>query len=449
MYFSENGFVFETTNRSGNNEVVKNSVKRDLNWDSKVIRQDGFDIIPLGSDNKLAQEIRDTISGHNLAPRIFTKRKFLTWGQGPILYKTKLVGGSNDNEGTSLQRLIVQDNEVQDWLESFDHESYLLKVIEDYNYMEAQATKFFRNKGPRISGLAKIAKLEHVDIDDVRYAGKDLRNNKPTHFAVGDFHSSQRSKFNFYPIFDNGNPGKSPVSIQYSNMKSAGQKHYSVPDVIGSLAWIRRANDVPFILEALTKNSIHVKWHIIVPQSYWNAKEDVLKRECSLNGVAYENNLLEKFKDSIFEKLASVLAGVDNVGKFWASESITHILGNNVHVDQWEIKPLDQKIKDFVEAQIKISERTDFTTTSGLGLHQALSNITSSGKSDSGSEQLYAYKNHQLSEVVLPELLICKSINDAIKINWPNKKLKVGFHRSLPEKEEDVTKSKRTSNAVE
>ena len=46
----------------------------------------------------------------------------------------------------------------------------------------------------------------------------------------------------------------------------------------------------------------------------------------------------------------------------------------------WKIEPIDQKVKDFIEAQLKISEAADQATTSGIGLHPALSEYDDVGK---------------------------------------------------------------------
>jgi len=112
----------------------------------------------------------------------------------------------------------------------------------------------------------------------------------------------------------------------------------------------------------------------------------------------------------------------------------------------WKITPIEQKVKDYVKAQLEIATKADFATVAGLGLHSALANVGADGKSDSGSEQLYALKNHQITSTPLPEFYICKSYNDVIKTKWPGENIKVGFHRINAEREQDLTASKRAKN---
>lgn len=446
--FSNNGFVFEIDSEDARarEDVVGTATDSTFHYEDIPRSIGKFDIIPFGDNNNLPTIVRDTVGKHNLAPRVFTKRGMLTWGDGPILYRV-VVDPKNSQR---VYKEYVQDQEVQDWLDSWDYEDYLKHVMTDFNYMEGHFTKVFRSRGVRIGKRATVAKLEHIHISDARFAGVNLRKNKPTHVAVSKWGVNQlATDVDIYPLTTRLSMLESPVSIMFSKMVGFGVKYYSSPDVLGTLPWLRRASDVPSVLEALTNNSLHIKWHIKAPARFWEMKEDQLKEQCTQQNKAYKPGMLEELKESVFKQLTTILGGKSNVGKFWASEKIIDVVGTQIVTHEWEITPIDQKIKDFVQAQIKISERADVTTVGGLGLHQALSNISTNGKSDSGSEQLYAYKNFILSEIQMPEMTICNAINAAIAHNWPEKKLKLGFYRTLPEREEDITSSKRVSNAVQ
>jgi hypothetical protein len=117
-------------------------------------------------------------------------------------------------------------------------------------------------------------------------------------------------------------------------------------------------------------------------------------------------------------------------------------------MENWEIIPIDQKVKDFIDSQISIANKADSATTSGLGLHPALSNIMVDGKLASGSEQLYALKLYLATEIDIPELIITKAVNAAIAANWPGKGLKLGFYHDIVKTEDSVTSSERVKNAV-
>jgi hypothetical protein len=60
---------------------------------------------------------------------------------------------------------------------------------------------------------------------------------------------------------------------------------------------------------------------------------------------------------------------------------------------------------------------------------QGVSNTGEAGKVNGGSEQLYAYMQFMATMVYTPERIICKALNEVIKINFPNTDLKIGFNR--------------------
>jgi len=412
-----------------------------MSWEDKPMRVGNFQVVPFGDDNLLPIEIRETIGRHNLAPRIFTKRKFLTWGNGPALYTTTIENGKVINH-------YVTDTEVESWLKSWNYERYLQQAIEDFNHTEGHFTRVYRNKGARI-GRPFINRLEHISVNKCRlgYQAGD-KEELPTHVIVGRWHRVSWQMFEHYPLFSAQEPFQHAHSIAYANLYSFATDFYSQPDVVGSLPWIRRSTAIPFVLQALSENSIHIKWHIVSPQEYWDHKREILKEQCSLQGKQYNEQMLEDLKDDIFAQLSEVLSGDTNVGKFWHTEKVTQIIGNTAVEHKWELIPMDQKIKDFVEAQLKIAEAANFQTIAGMGLHQALANIAANGKSDSGSEQLYALRNYILTETQLPVNIITQTINQAIAANWPDKKIKVGFSYQLPDREQDVTPKDRINNGA-
>jgi len=144
-------------------------------------------------------------------------------------------------------------------------------------------------------------------------------------------------------------------------------------------------------------------------------------------------------------KLGKVLSGEKNVGKFFTSEKVINDFGQ---MENWEILPIDQKVKDFIDSQVSIANKADSATTSGLGLHPALSNIMVDGKLASGSELLYALKLYLATEIDIPELIITKAINSAIEANWPKKRLKLGFYHDVVRTEDSITSKERVKNVI-
>ena len=106
-------------------------------------------------------------------------------------------------------------------------------------------------------------------------------------------------------------------------------------------------------------------------------------------------------------------------------------------------------IDKYIDAQVKISRIADSSTTSGFGLSPALSNIIIDGKSDSGSQMLYALKIFYGADTRIPEEIALEALNDALHINFPTKRdLFVGLYRKIINKEENVTTGNRVSQNV-
>ena len=406
-------------------------------WENDPLTIGGYRIVPFGETNNLPVVLRDILDENNLAEGIMKRQRGLLWGQGPELYKEEI----SDNKKI---RTWVDDKEIKSWLTSWDYESYLLHLIVDYFHSECTFSKIIRNRGPRIGKSGMIHSLDYVSVSRARLEWPEDRMN-PKRVIVGDFDDTDHLSFRPYNIFKETDPFKNPISIVFSNMASFARRFYGVPAYYGALNWIKKASSIPRILTALTDNSLNIKWHIISPSSYWEAKDEKLRENCSLQGKKYSLQMLEDLKDETFKKLGNVLAGEKNIGKFFTSEKVMNEFGQ---MENWEIQPIDQKVKDFIDSQIKIADKADSATTSGLSLHPALSNIMVDGKLASGSEQLYALKLYLATEIEIPERIITKAINTAIRVNFPDKNLKIGFYHDVVQAEENVNSKERVKNAV-
>lgn len=100
-------------------------------------------------------------------------------------------------------------------------------------------------------------------------------------------------------------------------------------------------------------------------------------------------------------------------------------------------------MRDTVQSQIDIANKADASVATGIGIHSALGNLSHGGKSDSGSEQYYAFDNYLKSGIDMPEMVVMKMINTALRINFPNKRLKMGFYHTTPKRQEELSKNDR------
>ena len=143
------------------------------------------------------------------------------------------------------------------------------------------------------------------------------------------------------------------------------------------------------------------------------------------------------------QTMTNILSGKENAGKMLHTIDLIDDYG---HTASWKIEAIDQKIKDFVDTQLKISEASVSAITSGMGLHPSLSNIMVNGKLASGSELLYAFKLYLSSDVEIASSIILEPINQAIAFNFPGKNLQLGFYHRSVKSEEATSPGDRVKN---
>lgn len=429
---------FEIAGRNANNDTA--TVKDTFhNWGEKAIDLADWKVIPNGINNDIPKQIQETTLPNSLAPRIQNRKVELLLDQGPYLYQTE------KGENTP-----VDDTVIMEWLESMGYREQLTCNAVDYYYSSAVYTKVFRELGARVSANSgSFALLENVSSFDARKAYRKSNSKKiPTHVIVGDWYSSNSSDkkdFSVYPIFDPLDPLKYPVSVHIASFKTYGMKHYSLPEIYGALPWIKRNTTIPEILKSLTDNSLNIKWHITSPTSYWDAQRKILQEKAKNNKEVYDEKMLTDLRQETLRKLTDLLSGVENVGKFWHNEETMKIVGASAHKEGWDIKPIEQKVKDYVKAQLEIALASSKFVIASLGLHSALANVGADGKSDPGSEQIYAYKIHQSTSTPLAEYYVTKAFNDVIKLKF-GKSIKVGFKRAKIDAEAETTPGRRLKN---
>jgi len=415
----------------------------DLDFNGRQDFIDDYRVYPYGANNDLPDLIKGVVQNNSLAPGILTKSSGMLWGDGPLLYKEII-------EDRKVIRDWQDNSTVRAWLNNWDYEAYLLQMSIDYQHMQGVFTKYELARGSRL-GNNFIHHLEGIEPSKARLASLRSSNSpKATHIITNDwsFATPLSMDYKVYDKFDFNRPFAFKNSILYSNKYSFCTDYYTIPDLYGSIEWLRRSTATPLILKAYAKNSMNLAYHVISPQAYWDAKEEEIKDECIKKGVPYDKKMLYEYEAKLLKTVSDVLSGEENAGKYWHTKKIIDANGHNIIEHGWEIKIIDQKAKEFVESQILVSDRADRAVSAGIGLNGALGNVSESGRSDGGSEQLYALKNYMATSVNIPEMIVMKAMNYALRANFPGLDLKMGFYRIQPEKEQNVAPKDRFKNNV-
>lgn len=411
-----------------------------VQWEADPDIVQGKKIVPYGANNNLPVLIRNMMEDNNLAPGILEREMGLLHGQGPQLYVDLVKDGDIVREWT-------YDSDIWNWLKSWNYRRFIDMSTVEYKYLKGIFVKRFIRRGNRIGRKPEFV-LEVCPGTDARLAWVESRRLEDVpNIYTGDFeHNCSRTGIRTWPVWDRYNPFGLSAAMSYHNSYSFAHNFYSIPGFWGSRKWIGRSSEVPDNLKTLSDNTLNATHHIHSPGAYWQEKREKLEERFPSKSDAEIDSKLEELKTETFRKISSVLAGKKNVGKF--IETVDFYDDEAGAVVTWKIEAIDQKVKDYIESQIKISDKADAATTSGIGLHPALSNMMMNGKSASGSEMLYALKLYLASDTTIPEEVIFEPINQCIEAMWPDKKARLGFYHKIVLKEENVTPSDRTVKNV-
>lgn len=394
----------------------------------------GVRVASWGADNNLPANIRNLLERNHLAPGILDREIGLTMGQGPHLYRIKI----EDNE---ISREWVVDQEVQDWLETFDYKELIRNCMTEYKYLRGVFAKYTPAKSTR-AGRPWINTVQCIPSTKCRLVWPDTGEmNDVKEVMYGNF-ETYAGRFRIYPRFDKYAILKDQIMIGYHNFRSFAREFYSLPSFFGAIPWIKRSNDIPEIIAYLTENMIAAAYHVHEPQGYWDKKKDKIMSTYPEYTLPEVEAKLEEMRDEVITQITNVLAGKRNVGKFFSSVDFIDEDGNKM---EWKIEPIQMNIKDYIEAQTKISTIAESATTSGIGLHPSLSNIIIGGQLNSGSQLLYALKLYLSSDTCIPEEVIMEPINIALRVNFPNKNIRMGFYHQVVMTESQVNPDQRVA----
>ena len=409
------------------------------NWELFPHQVGGYRVIPYGHDNLLPSMLREVVNDNNLAPGIIERQMGLLYGQGVFLNEMSFVNGE-------ISRVWKEDKTIQSWLDSWDYIDYIKRAMTDYLHLKGFFDIKYLERGNRIGRPPRISLLRHIPAKNARLEWTDSRDPRDVkHILVGDFeHGCLNTGIRAYPVYDPRNPGRHKTAASYNSTYTFSRDFYAVPQYWGALRWIVRGSEIPTIFKYVTDNGLNLAYHVHSPAGYWENKREVLKELHPEWPAAKIEKAISALSEEFLQNLTEVLSGKENAGKFFHTIDIPDETTGAVYT--WKIEAIDQKIKDFVDSQLKISEASSSAITSGMGLHPSLSTVMVNEKLASGSELLYACKLYLLSDTEIASNVILGSINQAIAFNFPGTRLRLGFYHQSVKTEEQLSSADRIKN---
>lgn len=405
---------------------------------ARYMNVNGVPVIPYGPDNDLPGNVSRLLENFYAGEGIMGKKVGLQWGEGPRLYRDAVSADGLPYREWTDDRDVIAALERSDWVTQM-HRSLI-----DLCHLEGFWMKITVSKGRRI-GQGKIVGMEHVAASKVRFVWEG-DGVPPVRAMIADWPLVNPANAFVYPLFDPGDPLRHPVSLAYYNIYSYNHDHYSVPRYVGAFRWLELAGTLAPMLLTYNANASAISKHIESPQSYWDAQEERLQDYCRRTGIPYSEKMLEAFKDEAMERFVASMTGKENAGKFLHTSSFWNPEAGNF--EGWKITPIDNKLKEYIDAQVTIAKKSEAAATSGFGLDPSLSNLILDTKLGSGSEKLYALKVYNATETAVPDMTLCRPFQQFVDINFPGRGLKVGLYRRVVDAEQNVNPENRVkSNA--
>lgn len=406
-----------------------------------------YKIEPNGLDNNFPRNFKsllDTVYiGHGIKRTLIN----LLISGGVGVYK-------EIKEGMKIIRDWQLDNEIADWLESFDfHTNYIPELATDMIYVENAFTQFILNKGARVKLAPKIVSLKALSADMARIEAEDESGNR-NHVFMSDWMNNNLTSTDIqtFPMFDRANPFKNPNSVMFMKMPTFGSTAYGRPVDIGATSMLKVLSLLPnFHQSNLTEKGF--KWIVSISQSYYKSIQNKYGwGENAPEFVTWKKN----FQASI-DTFLSAPEG-DKVQTRFMTEFVLDPL-TRTEVDAVKITKLDDDTRELSEVGMSLHDTYTIGYVSANSIHPQLANINLKNHALSGSNLREAYEMHIKTSTPLMRSLLLHPANTALKINFPSKGLKIGFMdlafeefnkvKSTDDKELKDTKTKTQNNAIQ
>jgi len=382
----------------GNTSLSKlNSSIANFKEDKTAVLADKVRVSPWGRDNLFPQHLM-SLYDNNIFPGLMDFKVDMLYSLGYQLYQWVIVG----NEKVKVP---VIDIEIEDWLEAWDAANFIIDQFTDYVWTENAFPQVLANKATK-----KISGLAHINTEECRLELMDS-NGKFNHIVIGNW--TDRKDYKSLPVTNWDNPFQNAQSMIHKRKKSFGFRIYNYPVYIGVVQkWLPLANEIPTFHLARLQNSINAKYHIKIPISSLKALKEL---------KSWKQEELDKWLETKLKEIDDMLAGTENAGKAFYSYKDTDM--NGKEMAGWEINEIKNSEKEMSEANLQLFNETNQAITSAVQVQPSLACIQLGDKMSSGSEVLNSYNLHIKTRTRIARQLVMDTINKAIRVNWPDKRL--------------------------
>jgi len=372
-------------------------------------------ILPNGSDNNFPLNYKQLLDSVYIGHGVKRSLINLMMGAGIGLY-------SNLKEGNRIIRDWQIDNEIDDFLKSFDfEEKYIPEAVTDMIYVENNYTLFLRNRGARIGKEPKIASIKLLPAEKMRIEyPNSFGNFEKCFMSEWDFNQLSYNDIDTFNSFDKKKPFRYRTSVLFSKMPTFGSSGYGRPADIGAAMWLKVLALLPSFHKAnLTERGF--KFIVSVSRNYYEKKAEIL-------GLDVDSHDFAKWKETFQQAIDDFLSAPEG-SKIQTRFMTEHLFDRHTRqiIESVKITKLEDDTKQLSEVGMSLHDTATVAFVSASSIHPQLANIHLKNHALSGSNLVEAYNLHIKTATPVMRNIILNPINIALKANFPKKNLNVGF----------------------
>jgi hypothetical protein len=378
----------------------------DENYFGESFQYGGYKIAPNGPDNLFPFHFKRLIDSNDKLNSMLRQKI-------DLLVAGNIVQYVEVSQGNALVRKELLDNEITDWLESWDFNSYILELVTDFIFLENCYSLMIRNIAGRFSILkeeARIAEIRYMPAEDMRIGWVE----STLHQGFDRFYHANwlfPRLITQYPAYDRKKPFAANASVFFSRMPTFGSKYYGRPPFIGIVSYLELKSLILNWQKDNLRNT-QFKWHVESSFDFW---ETVARH----HGWSMDGPEIKKYEEELLGQIDQFLRSesAENAQKRFHSKFGNSQFGHE-KVSGWKITALEDNTLKNSEAYLKAAEQIDSSIIASVHLDPALSNIQQQGKLSSGLDKLIAFNIHQLTATPVPRRLVLAAVNEAIRVNF-------------------------------
>lgn len=375
----------------------------------------GYRWAPWGAKDEIPTLFRQKIQQVPMAGQAIHKLMLMMYGDGIAYYRNR------DVEGSSVQRAYIPT--VENFLKKNRIRThYLPAQFMDYRYYTNTFSEMVLSRDKQqILGLyhkeAEFCRLsvQKEDTGVIEYLYYSPR------FAEGYYPNDSQIAaiqlldfWNYEEWLEKMNGAK---FAWHSKLPSPGVQYYAMPPWIALFkdnGWLDVSSEVPHIISTMQKQQIVLKYHIQIPESYFEVRYPEWQ--------TYTNQRREILINTLIDTINDTLSGTDDIFKSIAT--IFRDTSTGQALGKIEVIAVDDKLKK--DSWVPSSSVADAQIVQGLGIHPSQIGLSPEGGkmgAGSGSDQREGFNtaislNTLEQQIVLEALQFVADYNARTNPEW-------------------------------